>query len=52
LLETPSPDFAGSSNGDLVLFIDELQAAIDVCNADKAQVRGYVAKQMTSSPTD
>jgi hypothetical protein len=44
LLATPSPDFAGSTNGDLVLFIDELQAALDVCNADKAAVRGFIAQ--------
>jgi hypothetical protein len=42
LLETPHPDFTGSSNGDLVNFIDEVGNALDMCNADKAALRNWV----------
>ena len=49
LLETPRPDFTGSSNGDLVDYIDELEHALGVCNADKAALRDW-AEQVLMAP--
>lgn len=49
LVETPHPDFTGSSNGDLVNYIDELGNALDVCNADKASLRTWAAEPLTTS---
>ena len=46
LLEpTPIPEFAGSTNGDLVDYIETLRGAIAECNADKVGVAQWGAKQ-------
>ena len=50
LSETPHPDFSGSSNGDLINYLDEVGNALDVCNADKASVRNWVEKQLSAPP--
>ena len=40
LQETPSPEYHGSTNGELVEHIAEWHKALESCNADKRAARG------------
>lgn len=50
---TEAPPYLGATNGDLEMYVDQLRAALDRCNADKAAIMietDQTARDLVSAP--